>query len=113
MLKRDIIIGLLASLVPIYLMSTVCQQKSLKCPQVGLLVVTFVLLNVILLPLLRGLGITNYIYLGMILSIVYSSIGRFVGKVNEKIFEIEGNLFQLIAVALWAIVYFAIGVLLS
>ncbi len=112
MWSQDLVTGLLASLVPIYLMSKVCQEKELKCPNVGQIILLFTVSNIILLPLFRFVGITSPIFTGVILGIVYSSIGRFIGRVPQTVFEMNPNLFQVYAVILWPIVYLFIDYLI-
>ena len=110
-IKKNIVIGLIASFVPIVLMSFAfekndgCSISDKNYPQmVRSLIVMFVVLNVVLIPLLSKLKIKNYYIIGAILSVVYSSIGRFSG-VPQNILKIDPNIFQLNALVLWTLYY--------
>ncbi len=109
--KKNITIGLIASFVPIVLMSFAfeknngCSISDKNYPQmIRSLIIMFVVLNVVLLPLLSKLNIKNYYIIGAILSVVYSSTGRFSG-IPQKIFKIDPNMFQLNALVLWTLYY--------
>jgi len=109
--KKNITIGLIASFVPIVLMSFAfekndgCSISDKNYPQiVRTMLIMFVVLNVILLPLLSKFKIKNYFIIGAILSVVYSTTGRFSG-IPQKIFKIDPNMFQLNALVLWTLYY--------
>lgn len=94
-----ILIGILSSFVPIILIS----YKQGKLVENWYKIITmFVLLNIIFMPLLNMLNINNMYVIGAILSIIYSSIGRFIFKVPTNIFKMEDpNYFHLYALLIW------------
>lgn len=73
----------------------------------------FAVANVVLLPLLFKMGIRNYFLIGAILSLVYSSVGRFIFKVPQETLCTSPLLFQLQALVIWTIVYGIIGFLIE
>ena len=106
---KNIIIGIIASLVPLVIMSFVVDKKDSMSnfnylKNIIMFIVMFVVLNVTLLPLLSKLNINNYYIIGAILSLVYSSIGRYY-KSPQKIFKINPNLYQFSALILWTLYY--------
>ena len=116
MFKRNIIIGLLASFVPLYLISIEfknnCNKNNINFPQlVRSIPISFAIINIILIPFLNFLGIYNWFLIGAVLSIVYSSMGRFISKIPQKIFEMENeNYFHIYAFFIWTLFYgFFIG----
>ncbi len=109
MFKKSIIVGLIASFVPIYMMSYQfkdCVKNGYNYPQtVRMLPIMFIILNIILLPLLnKFFNIKNYFIIGAIMSIIYSTIGRLQG-VPQKLFNMNPNLFQLSALVIWTLFY--------
>lgn len=111
MLKKNIIIGLLASFVPMVLLSNAFNKKGThiigKHNMFGnfiYLPIMFAVINIIMLPILSYFNIKNYFLIGAILSVIYSSIGRFTG-IPQQVFNTDPNMFQFNAVALWALYY--------
>ena len=109
--KKNIIIGIIASFVPIILLSFTfdkndgCSISGYNYPQIVITMpIMFIVLNVILIPLLSKLKIENYYMVGAILSVVYSSIGRFSG-IPQNILKMDPNIFQLSALVLWTLYY--------
>jgi len=110
-IKKNIIIGLVASFVPLMLMSFTF-DKNKTCYIDGFnylkivkqMPIMFVIINIILLPLLSKLNIKNYYIIGAILSVVYSSIGRY-NQIPQNLFKMDPNIFQLKAVVLWTLFY--------
>ncbi len=110
-IKKNIIIGIIASLVPIVIMSLVLDKTcsisnyNFNYPKtIRMLLVMFVIINVTLLPLLSKLNINNYYIIGAILSLIYSSIGRYY-KAPQKILKIDPNQYQFNALILWTLYY--------
>lgn len=116
-LKVSIIIGSLASLVPIYLQSFAyddrCIKNGISYPNsVRSIIPTFIFINIVSLYIFRKLNIKNYFLIGAVLSVIYSSMGRYY-KVPQKVFGMNPNKFQLQAIFLWSIIYGIIGFLLK
>ncbi len=110
-IKRNLIIGLLASFVPIYMTSykfiNNCTKNGINYPQlVRNTPIIFAILNIILIPLFNYFNINNWFIIGAIFSIIYSSMGRFISGIPTKVFELENpNYFHLYALIIWTLFY--------
>lgn len=111
MFKKNIVIGIISSFVPIILLSYAfgknngCNILNFKYPQmVRMLLIMFIIINVLAFPLFKKLNIKNYFIIGAILSVIYSSIGRFSG-VPQQLLKMNPNKFQFNALILWTLFY--------
>ena len=113
-LTKHFTIGALSGLVPITLMSfffnniiknnypytTVVQLSPIIMGIIHTLVFTF---------LVEPFNLQNFFMIGMIFAAIYSSYGRFVGEVPQKVFELEDpNYFHLYAIVIWGLFYYVI-----
>ena len=126
--QKSVLIGTLASLVPIVVLGLPfykaeqarkrgeqpdCAPRGSYPKMVWSLPLGFALTNLALLPLLYKLGVRNYFAIGAILSVLYSSFGRFVAKVPQEVLCTNPTSFQISALVLWALVYGLIGYLME
>ncbi len=111
MINKNLVIGLLAAFVPIYLTSYEYKDNCIKNGINYLNIVRntpiiFAILNIILIPLFNILGITNWYIIGALFSIIYSSMGRFISQIPQKVFEMNNpNYFHLYALIIWTLFY--------
>ena len=111
MLKKNIIIGIIACIEPIIELSVIFNKScsisnfDYTYPEiVRIIFVIYVGLNILLLPLLSKLNINNYYIIGAILSIIFSSIFRYY-KVPQKVYNMDPNIFQIGSLLLWSLYY--------
>jgi hypothetical protein len=109
-----LVIGLIASLVPILLVGSSAE----KDPSIDLNYYEFVrytsmffmIFNLIYLSLMEYLDVKNYFLIGAIAALLISSYGRFVQEIPTKIFKLENpNMFHVYALLIWTPYYGIIG----
>ena len=122
MLKKSIIIGIIACIEPIIEFSLIFDKtcsipygrvaKQANIPNfnytypelVTIIFLIYVGLNIILLPLLSKLNINNYYIIGAILSIIFSSIFRYY-NIPQQMYNIDPNIFQIGSAFFWLLYY--------
>lgn len=114
MLKKKIIVGFLLSFVPIFLTSFKFDKMKKNDVNYKNIVrfapFLFSFLHTIFMIIFEKYKIKNWYIIGATMSIIYSSIGRFLLDFPKKIFEMQNeNMFHLYALIIWTIVYGLIG----
>ncbi len=111
-LVKYFVYGLLATYVPLNLMGTHFHQANVftknNFPFINIIRYTpiiFGIINVIVFSILHWIGIKNFFLIGAIFSLIYSSMGRWISEVPQRVFEMDPNQFQLQALIVWVLFY--------
>ena len=104
------IIGIIASLVPIYLIGIAKENDE----NIDLNYFQFVrwaplffgIFNIILLFIMNIIGLNNCWIIGIIAGTIISSVDRFIQKIPTKVFKMGNpNLFHIYAIIVWGLFY--------
>jgi hypothetical protein len=112
---KDLVFGMLSAYVPLNMMSSQFGVNSTKngfsyTNAIRFFPILYGVINAGLMPLMRHLRINNYFIIGFIFAIVYSSFGRFMAEIPQRVFEMEDvNRFHLQSVVTWGLFYGIVG----
>lgn len=112
----DVIVGLLASFVPIYAMNPYftdqnCMKNGISYLNiVRIMPIFFAIITPILMMIFRYLGLNkntwSWLVIGFIYAMVISSIGRFMVGIPTKVMEMENpNMFHIFAIITWVLFF--------
>ncbi len=112
---KDGLFGLILAYVPIISMSYYFDKETVKnefsyTNMIRSVPIIFLILNILSMAIFRTLNINNMFIIGIIMSIIYSSIGRFMFNIPTRVFDMNNpNMFHIYALITWSLVYGIIG----
>ena len=115
----NFVTGCLASLVPITILSTKYLTPDGSCSKNGIIypkivqqiIPLLIVLNMVMMPFLYYLKITNFIVIGVVMALIISGIGRFYSEIPTKVLDMKNpNHFHFYAILIWGLFY---GIVIS